>query len=396
MRVSLRSFGCAVAIGATFSCVATVHGQTPLKESPAEEVQSSLRDLVFRYVVAAKPGQYPAGKIAGQVASAAGRDDLVASAMAEDRRTCVAMEGDPVLRIVARARATNIVIINESHGAPLERHFVGRVLRALVAEGYSIYAAEAFTSGEDLAGNDVLGNYGWYSNEPIFGRTVRLAKSLGYKLLAYEQTPDQDRVSAAAQPQASQINRREASQTENLMAAIFRDEPDTKVVIHVGDAHAWERRAPWSKSDSVWMAERLKMATGRDPLTISQIDCQSQTAASVVAETRLDLDGKAEVGSPVDLYVGHPSLAFRDGRPAWRQEAGDIPTAVPRQFLNMTERVIVEARPESASLGVVPTDRILMFPADKLPLMLPSGRYRVDGFVAAGRIETPSVMLEAR
>ena len=383
-----RDFVSLAAIAITLTGFAPVNAQTPT-------TQNAVRNMTFQSVVAAKSKEYPAGKMAGQMASAAGREDLIATA-ADNQRACVATGSDPILYTAERARITSIVIINESHAEPIQRHFVGQVLRALAAEGYSIYAGETFSYGEDLAHDDVLSDDGFYSNEPIFARTMRLAKVLGYKLVGYEETEEQNKASAAAHPELSRINRRETSQTENLMKAIFSDQPNAKVVIHVGDAHAWERRAPWAMSNSVWMAERLKEATGRDPLTISQIDCVSSASDVIVGEARLGKDGKIEAGSPVDLYVGHPALTFRDGRPAWRQEAGDKLAAVPSQFINMAERVMVEARPEGASLESVPIDRILLFPGEKLPLLLPPGRYRVDGFVSAGRIETAPAIVDVK
>jgi hypothetical protein len=386
----------AATIAVMLASAASVNAQTPGTAEPAvKTMQDLVRDMIFQGVVAAKPKEYPLGKMAGQMASTAGREDLVAIPT-NDRPACVATGGDLVRDIVERARLTNIVIINETHGEPIQRHFVGKVLRALAAEGYSIYAGETFMYDIDLAHPDVVGGDGTYTNEPIFGRTVRLAKSLGYKLVGYEETPEQNKASAAAHPELNRIDRRETSQTENLMKVIFSDQPNAKVVIHVGDAHAWERKAPWTKSASVWMAERLKKATARDPLTISQIDCVSPTAGVVIGETRLSADGKPEAGSPVDLYVGHPALTFRDGRPAWRQEAGDKPTAVPAQFLNLTDRVMVEARPEDASLESVPIDRILLFPGEKLPLLLPPGRYRIDGYLSTGRMETAPVIVDVK
>ncbi len=395
MHSLIRNLAVAGAASAMIAGATGVHAQAPAKGSPAEQMQGLFRDWIFKSVVAGTPSKNSSGSPDGQRESATGREDLIPAAAAE-KRACVATEGDPVQRIVERSRTTNIVIINEDHGAPLDRFFIGEVLRALAVEGYSIYAAETFTQYNSLVHDDVLATDGWYSNEPIFGRKLRVAKSLGYKLVAYEETQDQERASAAAQPTLSRINRRETAQAENLMKAIFNDQPDAKVLIHVGHGHVLERARPGSTSQDKWVAQRVKDATGRDPLTISQTDCRSMTMSTVIAESRLGEDGEAEIGSPVDLYVGHPPLTFRDGRPAWRQEGGDKPTTVPAQFVNLTERVMVEARPEAASLGSVPIDRVLLFPGETLPLLLPPGRYRIDGYLPTGRIETAPVIVDVK
>src|SRR5690606_19671314 len=99
---------------------------------------------------------------------------------------------------------------------------------------------------------------------------------------------------------------------------------------------------------------------------------------------------------PMDLYAGHPRLTFLSGRPAWRREIDDKPVPVPFAFLSSDERVIVEARPVGASLSEVPTDRLILFPGERLPMLLPPGRYRIDGFTPAGRIAGDSVQVEVK
>ena len=368
----------------------------------AQTVQRQLRDYVFQNMLTEKPDANVPSKTDGQAEAFVGREDLYAIRGTGALPDCVPLNADPVQLIARRASQTSIVIINEHHASPMDRDFVGRVLTALRTEGYSIYAAETFSQYNNVDHVDALGFDGWYSNEPIFGRTIRLAKTLGYSLVPYEQKRDQMEEAAkeAAGPESviarrKQIARREQSQTDNLMASIFKSRPDAKVVIHVGHSHVRERAAPSSVDDgNVWMAQRLKEATGRDPLTISQVDCRSPTARVVIGKARLAQSGEGEIGSPVDLYVGHPRPEFQDGRPAWRQSIGDRVIEVPAAFRSREERVIIEARPEGAGLGVIPVDRLLLFPGENLPLLLPLGRYRIDGFVEKARIESTPVVVD--
>lgn len=357
---------------------------------PPGSMQDMLRPMIFD-ALKTDPSEDKGGMLR-QMYSLAGREDLAAK---QKPPSCVALPDDPVAAIVARARDTNIVIINEDHASPFDRHFVGRVLTALKAEGYAVYAAETFMPGRDLAEGEVMSDDGFYVNEPIYARTVQLAKTLGYKLVAYESVREQDEEIQQANPDLSQINRREMAQVENLMNAIFNEQPDAKVLIHVGHAHVWERGRPESKGSEVWMAERLKARTGRDPLTIDQTWCASTSGASVGAVSLTKADGTIAPVQMVDLFVGHAPLEFRDGRVAWRQELGERIVAMPGELAGKQEHVIVEARPEGAAPDVVPTDRILQRPGETIPLLLPPGRYRVEGFTAAGMIEGVAPVVEA-
>jgi hypothetical protein len=331
----------------------------------------------------------------GQPAAMAGREDLLGATSRPPR--CVPLPGDPVQRIAEAAKSTNIVIINENHARPRHRAFIGEVLKALRAEGYSIYAAETFTSSPDYDNKHagVWSTDGYYTNEPMFGRTVRTAKSLGYRLLAYEQN-DANGSYPEGKSEREQIAFREQAQTDNLMTAIFRDHPDAKVIIHVGFSHAMEEPIPLQGQPMPWMAARLKAATGRDPLTISETKCASPNDSIVAATDMTDLAADAP-REPVDLLIGYPSpTTFTHGRPDWRRALGDVETPTPKKFLGRTKAVIVEARPAGASLAIVPTDRILERPGESLPLLLPPGHYRIDGFTIAGRIAGDPVNVTVR
>ncbi|MET0281206.1 MAG: hypothetical protein ABW278_08780 [Steroidobacteraceae bacterium] len=323
------------------------------------------------------------GGMVGQPESMAGREDLTFNAGAGSE--CIALGKEPLSHIVRQASATNIVIINEAHHAPQHRQFVGDLLEALSKQGFNIYAAETF-GADSLDHPGVLATDGWYSNEPIFARTVRRAKALGYRLVAYEMTAQQDQPSSVVGGENGQ-NRRERFQAENLMAKVFSEQPDAKVVIHVGGSHVYELSAGTRPEGVTWMAERLKAATGRDPLTISQSICTAGGSATVVATQRRGAGGQLLGQGGVDLLVGHPRLTFQDGRPIWRILIGDKPVPVPEGLLGGGEPVIAEARPAAASLGEVPTDRVLLFAGERRPLMLPPGRFRLDGFTAAGRVD---------
>jgi hypothetical protein len=379
MPISIRL----VAIGlATAGCyasypVAAQQAVASEQEQRASRALDSMRSMLFRAIPAEAPTRDRG--LAYQVAHMAGREDLSVAAM-QGTGPCIAADQDPIAAIVAEARRTNIVIINEDHGSPRHRQFVADVLKALRPEGYSIYAAEAFT--REAPGHAPLyASDGFYTQEPIFGRTVQLAKSLGYELVAYEAG-------------GNSLTGREEAQKDNLIAAIFRDRPAAKTIIHVGGAHLLERPV-LSQGNTKWMAAHLIDATGINPLTISQLGCLSDQPASVLAAAgRNGNDVTTPEDAGVDIFVGHPKVEYRDHRPVWRRDVGDVEVDVPETFASKTDTVIVEARPIGTSAATVPIDRILIRPNERLPLLLPPGRYWLDAFVPTGKVNPEPLVID--
>ncbi|HVY89484.1 MAG TPA: hypothetical protein VG942_11485, partial [Hyphomonadaceae bacterium] len=152
------------------------------RERSGETMQQNVRKWVLD-ILGKKDQKISTGSI-GQREAIVGREDLAVSGTALP--PCDVKPGDPMETIVRMAAKTRVVIINERHNSPLERDYVGQVLKALRPLGYSIYAAEAFNYA-DLNTDKVYGDVGWYTNDPVFARTMKLAHSLGYRMLAYEQ-----------------------------------------------------------------------------------------------------------------------------------------------------------------------------------------------------------------
>ncbi len=117
-------------------------------------------------------------------------------------RISAAVPRDAIAEIVARARKTNIVILNEAHYSPRDRAFALRVARALRPLGYKTLAAETINNNKPESGplatdqlkrdGFVRFNTGSYTVDPVFARFVREALALGYEPVAYEQTKAQD------------------------------------------------------------------------------------------------------------------------------------------------------------------------------------------------------------
>lgn len=200
--------------------------------------------------------------------------------------------------IAKRAAEHRIVIINESHTVTRTRELTRMLLPRLRAVGFTVLSAEAFFKWKDsLAPKAEHFENGWphhqlgyYSREPAFGRLVRDALALDYRLATHEQWHD-PAASREADVNLSIANREEA-QARNLMAVLDGMGSDERLLVHVGYSHARETeiiRDDGTKAQ--WMAARLKNYTGLDPLTISQTQCRTASGPARLAQTRSRIEG---------------------------------------------------------------------------------------------------------
>jgi hypothetical protein len=333
----------------------------------------------------------------------ADRDDL--------RRFSRAQLSDAIAEIVRRARRTSIVILNEEHDSPRDRAFALEVARALRPFGYSLLAAEAFSSSPDARQRMAKANAmldagyprlsaGFYTKDPVFGDFVRQSLALGYRPIVYEYAPPK-----GSPPPADNVAAREQGEADNLVAAIFNQKPAAKVLIYVGYSHAAE--VPVSGSE--WMASRLKRMTVVDPLTIykttlspSAFDSKGR-ALYTALRPRFDrrsvvpkLNGKplrfGDLGAAVDLQVVHPPERSVRGRPDWLLAMGRKVVPVPADLMPRSGRVLVQAFLDNEADDAVPVDQIVVIAGHKPPpLLVPAGalRFRVRSGYRPGDCDAP-------
>lgn len=328
-----------------------------------------------------------------QSLSMAGRADIpfFDKVLKDPRNICKVVDNqnfdEPIKSLMSAVKEHTLVIINEDHKMPRDRAFILEFLKALRAEGFTHYAAETFQ--ENITNSDpkfsVSGD-GYYSNEPIYGRLLTYVKQAGFKLVAYEQTDIQRAPEGATMDE--RINYRENAQRDNLIATVLEANPSTKMVIHVGHSHVAEipikRRN--SNNGTKWMAARLKEKTDINPLTISQTACRSTTVSSVVSSD-VHKEDNTTVTTYTDYAIGHAPLTFSKKRPNWRRTMGDMEVAIPSSFTSFAEPVLIEARPEKLPDSTVPVDRVLIREGEgEIPLLLPSGSYRIEAFNKEGRL----------
>lgn len=349
---------------------------------------------VYRLPDPVADGQGDGGR-AGQQWSFLGREDRAAPVHGDYRAAAcppapagAAGQAAVLDAIVARAREARIVILNESHAVTRHRAFSQALLARLRPLGYSVFAAETFNNRRDEP--DPVEEYaalpyphrdlGWYSREPVFGRLVREAMGLGYRLAAYEQVHDAEtRAARDENDWVANINAREAAQATHLAALLETMAPDEKLFIHVGYDHAEEVARIEEGRELAWMALRLRRLTGIDPLTIAQTECRG--GADTV---RLASPATAGRPSPFDLLVDHPLETFRAGRPEWRLAAGHRLVPIPPQYAQSDTPLVIEAFAEGEPFDAVPIDRVYVEPGEDVRLALPPGRYTVRA-VRVGR-----------
>lgn len=274
---------------------------------------------------------------------------------------------DALATIVRLARGRQIVIINESHHMSEHRLFSKRLALALREIGFTWLAAEAFhdfsTPIEAMAKRGFpVRTDGTFLNDPYFADFVRSALAVGYRPVRYEintQVPPIDTPfhvcdsmanlpthdPEGMDPSLARFLEREKYQACNIYLRVFKDNPEAKILIHVGHGHVWENveyAAEGAPEGS--MAAFLKLYTGLDPLTIDQthgsnniaawnwggrpdgqyvpLDLALREAFSIERPTVFRREDGSWLVSPlfsgrVDMTIYHPALRMVEGRPAW-------------------------------------------------------------------------------
>ncbi|MGD9982134.1 MAG: hypothetical protein AB7H66_13050 [Hyphomonadaceae bacterium] len=326
-------------------------------------------------------GDDPGGGRA-QVLSLVGREDLFTD---RDRTACAPLlrDGvavDPVDEIARLASGRRVVIINEAHDHPQHRAFIAEVASALRRDGFAIYAAETFAPSIREQRGWLGVRDGYYTNEPAYAALVRRIRAEGFALFDYEHLADEDRAPPVDGDWAPRIARREAGQAANLQA-ILNAHPNDRVLVHVGHGHLQELP---DDNGNLFMAARLKQATGIDPLTIDLTRYEAATDEFVFC------DPAQASGLRVDFRIGTPRGRFANGRPAWRQRAGQKPVYLPA-MANPDLPTIWEARNTNDPDDAAAIDRILLRSGETLPFLLPPGRYRAESWSVEHGWSTSSI-----
>lgn len=237
-----------------------------------------------------------------------------------------------VKAIAEEAEKYQVVITNEAHYQPQNRVFSTVLLQALYDKGFRYFAFEDFTPDDKIAktktDNELnsrkyaLKSTGYYIAEPQYGNLVREAIRLGFKIVPYEHY-----ASDLTDP-IERLFGRERGQAKNI-AAIIKENPNAKVVVHCGYGHLNET---FNEDGVGQMGGYLKNEFKLDPLTIDQenlleenfnpysnvfsvkepsVFINSQNA--FFSNSYSNVQGKFNV----DISVVFPKTKYINGRPNW-------------------------------------------------------------------------------
>lgn len=365
---------------------------TPVEDAADDNDQDSASNrLITRFFenIPSEPfdnADRKADSVYMQLLTMVGREDLNAQVTgrptsivtcAEDKQ----LDKDVFAEIRDRASKTRVVMINEAHDQPQHRHFIREVAAVLWESGYRVYAAETFSpfiERSQLVPYTSV-NDGYYSNEPVFGALVREVKRLGYRLAPYEHFRSANDASLS---QHERVAIREEGQAENLASIVAGLGENERLLVHVGYSHSSEVPIPgFDGKDMAWMAVRFIEKTGINPLTIDLTTCISSDDS-----IRVFNDAGRAVPGQFDIQIGHPAIEFQEGRPEWRANLGARRVDIPEALLNSNVRVIVEARPNGEPMDAVPADRVMLWPGERLPLLLIPGTYDIVSIREGGGV----------
>ena len=315
----------------------------------------------------------------------------------------VSYKPESALQVIEReAKKTRIVVLGEEHHLPQTRSLYEALLRLLWRQGYRYLAAETFTDkvmSPDFRSPDY--HSGYYLLDPVFASAIRVAKEMGYELVAYdtmERGPSGD------------ASFRDRTQAENIKARTFDLDPHAKVLILAGRGHASEETAQdgWTP-----MASVLKRLTGINPLTVyaprmsqrltlEEEDPLYRFAISrgLVKQPTIFVnkgEGRLLGSDSFDAYIFWPRIKIEDGRPDWMvQTLGRRRTRIPPQLLSGRGMRLVQAFREKDLATAIPVDQVIIDePNDRKILMLPAGRFwlrtidREGKMIAETRLHLP-------
>ena len=291
-----------------------------------------------------------------------------------------------------RASRTRIVIWGEEHHLPQTRCLYEPLLRRLWDEGYRYFAAEAFADtvmSPGFATPDYRS--GLYLRDPVFAAAVRTAVSLGYKLVAYDET---------GRGPAGDNSYRDRRQAEHLKERVFDRDANARVFVVAGRGHASKVTAEdgWTP-----MASVLRQLTGIDPFTIyaprmterstrGEEDGMYQyaTARGLISQPTAFVDTTSGItlgqGQSFDAYVFWPRITIEHGRPDWlRACTGRTAVSVPSGLGSGSELLLAQAFVDGQAVTTIPADQIVFRASESPPvLMVAPGAYTIRVINQAG------------
>ncbi len=290
---------------------------------------------------------------------------------------------DALTAVVQASVDKRAVFINEGHHVPQHRAFTWRLLPLLREQGFTHFAAETLNEiDQDLQERGYPAQRtGVYTDETLYADLVRTALRLGFQVIAYE-----------ARVRTSE--EREPGQARNLIDRVFKEDPDARLLVHVGYRHNRESADAYEGAGA--MAFHFQSMTGIDPLTIDQTELTERSDPAYEHPLYQELCGASEErdavafknrqgelwslpGSDRDITICQPRSHLERGRPTWLGLGGArraVP--LPEDVCGRTRPCLVEARSTDEGPDAIPVDRLEVRADEPVTLMLPEGTFTVD------------------
>ncbi len=179
-----------------------------------------------------------------------------------------------------------VVMLNESHWSPKHRILAFQLLDILKQNEFNYLAIEAIDTKKDSVLNLMKfpsKNTGYYTREPYFGHLLRKAKKLGFQIVAYDYSDNNED--------------RELAQAINLKK-ILDNNSKAKLFVYAGIDHILESN-PTKKR----MAEYFKEISGINPLTFSQDKLIANTKDDLAMFHSSDLKNIPKLNTSVDYFI---------------------------------------------------------------------------------------------
>jgi hypothetical protein len=256
-----------------------------------------------------------------------------------------------------------VVMLNEIHWSPKNRILATKLLNNLKENGFKYFAVEAIEKGKDSILN--IRKYpskdtGYYTKEPYFAHLIRIAKSLNFEIIQYDDL--------------STNEDRELVQAYNLKKIIDKDST-AKIFVYAGIDHILEIN-PSKKR----MAEYFKELTKIDPLTLNQIKISSDIPTEFEIFPSTDFNTFNGLSTNVDFYIVNnikPSLIdlYKD------EEFGKLNLKFKKLRINKKENTLVRIYKENEynklKFNAIPIS-IFIYDIENTIIELPKGNYFIQ------------------
>jgi hypothetical protein len=315
---------------------------------------------------------------------------------------------DPLDAIETVAASRQVIMINEEHHTPFHRAITLQLLKRLYTKGFRYFAVEALYRDVSRIGTKEdtelnkrgfpMHKTGYYTDDPVFADAVRTALKLGYKVVPYDEV-------AICEPGVDRNTcneRRERGQAQTINDRILKDDPQAKILVHVGRAHNSKLVLA---DNSKFMASYFREITKIEPFTIDQLHFSERLNTaneqplyryltrnnllqnpSVYQKTDGSFFNQTAEGN--DMVIFHPRMRYENGRATFLKMNGlrkaekinlkKLKLKANKSLFGGNEPILIQAFYSQESEDAVPIDQIILYPNKEIPvLMLPAGNFRI-------------------